>query len=122
MPIYEFYCAQCHTLFNFLSRTVNTTKRPSCPRCRRPDLERRVSRFAISTGRTEDRPPSDDLADFDEAKMERVMEELARESEGIDEENPQHLARVMRGDADVSKKAKSHRRIAQRMMTRRPHR
>jgi len=35
MPIYEFYCEDCNTLFNFFSRTVNTDKQPPCPRCRK---------------------------------------------------------------------------------------
>jgi len=96
MPIYEFYCADCHTVFNFLSRTINTTKRPACPRCGRPELEKRVSRFAISKGRTE-APESEGLPPgFDESKMEQVMEDLASEAEGIDEDNPQQMARMMR--------------------------
>jgi len=96
VPIYEFYCADCHTLFSFLSRTINTSKRPACPRCGRPDLDRRVSRCAISRGRTEGSAQAEDLSGLDEAKMERVMEELSRESEGIDEENPRQVARMMR--------------------------
>lgn len=96
MPIYEFYCADCHTVFNFLARTANTAKCPACPRCGRPKLERRVSRFAISKGRTERAGQKDDLPDVDEGRMEKVMEELARESEGIDEENPRQMARMMR--------------------------
>lgn len=96
MPIYEFYCAKCHTVFNFLSRTINISKQPACPRCRRPDLERRVSRFAISKGRSEEPSPAGDLPDLDEDKLERVMTELERESAGLDEDNPQQMARVMR--------------------------
>jgi putative FmdB family regulatory protein len=96
VPIYEFYCADCHAVFNFFSRTVNTTKRPPCPRCARPELERRVSRFAISRGRAERGAHEDDLPDVDEAKMERVMEELTREAEGVNEDDPRQMARVMR--------------------------
>ena len=48
MPIYEFYCKDCHTIFNFFSRTVNTEKQPACPKCARPELERKMSVFAIS--------------------------------------------------------------------------
>ncbi len=100
MPIYEFYCGDCHTVFNFLARSINTTRRPDCPRCGRPKLERRMSRFAISKGRPE--PSSEGEEDdglppgFDEAKMERVMEELSRESEGLDEDDPRQMARMMR--------------------------
>ena len=31
MPIYEFYCAKCNTIYNFFSRTANTDKIPTCP-------------------------------------------------------------------------------------------
>lgn len=98
MPIYEFYCSDCHTVFNFLSRSINTTKRPACPRCGRPELERRVSRFAISKGRSDTpTPESEGLpAGMDESKMEQAMEELARDADGIDEENPQQMARMLR--------------------------
>lgn len=98
MPIYEFYCADCHTIFNFFSRTIDTEKRPACPRCNRPKLERRMSRFAISRGRTEpsEAGPDDPLGDLDEAKMERVMGELAREADRLDEDDPVQAARMMR--------------------------
>jgi putative FmdB family regulatory protein len=96
MPIYEFYCTDCHTIFSFFSKTIDTTKRPACPRCQRPKLERQVSRFAISKGRAEPGGPEDNMPDLDDARMERVMEELERESQGLDENNPRQMARVMR--------------------------
>lgn len=99
MPIYEFYCADCHMIFNFLSRTPNTSKRPSCPRCGRPRLDRQVSRFAVSKNRPErgesgeepELPPG-----LDESRFERALEELAQEADSFDEENPRHMARMMR--------------------------
>ncbi len=103
MPIYEFYCSECHRIYNFFSRTINTTKRPDCPRCGRPKLERRMSRFAIgSAGVTSTEPDSfgldaEDLPPgLDEEKMERIMEELAREADGVNEEDPRHMGRLMR--------------------------
>ena len=53
MPIYEFYCPDCHTIFNFLSKSINTTKRPHCPKCKGRKLRREVSSFAL-TGRAEE--------------------------------------------------------------------
>jgi putative FmdB family regulatory protein len=96
MPIYEFYCIDCHTIFNFLSKRPDTTKRPACPRCGREDLDRRMSRSAISKGRTESVEGDDPFQGMDEAKMERVLAELASESEGINEDDPRQAARVMR--------------------------
>ncbi len=95
MPIYEFYCADCHVVYNFLSRRLETSKHPTCPRCGRPELERRISAFAISKGRKEpageDAPP-----DVDEARLERAMEALAREAGSLDDEDPKGAARLMR--------------------------
>jgi putative FmdB family regulatory protein len=96
MPIYEFYCPSCHTIYSFLSRAPNTRKRPACPACGRRQLERRASAFAISKGRSEPAAGADDLPDVDEARMERVMEEMARETESMDENDPRQVARLMR--------------------------
>jgi len=94
MPIYEFYCSDCHRIFNFLSRTIDTQKQPSCPRCGRLKLARRVSSFAISRNRPE--PAADGLPDVDESQMERVMAELAGDAENLNEEDPRQMARMMR--------------------------
>ncbi len=97
MPIYEFYCPHCHRLFNFLSRSVNTDTVPPCPRCEGKDLARRVSPFAISKGRKEEPAKATGAgADVDEARLERVMESMAGEVEGIDENDPRQGARFMR--------------------------
>lgn len=94
MPIYEFYCSGCNTLYNFLSRTIDTETRPNCPRCRDLVLERRLSIFSMIRPMTgEDEPPGRDL---DENKLGRAMEMLAREAESIDEENPKQTADLLR--------------------------
>jgi putative FmdB family regulatory protein len=94
MPIYEFYCPECHVIFNFFSLSVNTEKRPDCPRCSRPKIERQVSLFAISRGLAED--AGGDLSGLDESKMEQAMSMLAREAGALDEEDPRQAARLMR--------------------------
>jgi len=95
MPIYEFYCADCNTIYSFLSRAPNTSKRPACPGCGRPKLDRRASAFAISKGRPE--PTGDDeLPDVDGERMERAMEEMTREAGSLDEDDPRQVARMMR--------------------------
>ncbi len=98
MPVYEFYCRDCHTVFNFFARRIDTTSRPACPRCGRPKLQRQVSRFATigkaagdALAGGEDLPPG-----MDESKMESLMESMAREADGMDEDNPQQMARMMR--------------------------
>ena len=101
MPIYEFYCSDCHRVFSFHSRSVNTKKEPACPRCGRAALTRRVSSFAISKGRKE--APSPAAPDFpglppgmDEARLEQAMATLAREAEGMNEDDPRQGAQMMR--------------------------
>jgi putative FmdB family regulatory protein len=94
MPIYEFFCPDCNVIFNFFSTTVNTDKRPDCPRCTRPKIERQVSLFAISRGLAED--GGNDLSGLDESKMEQAMSMLAKEAESLDEEDPRQAAQLMR--------------------------
>jgi len=94
MPVYEFYCVDCHTVFKFLSRRVNTEKVPACPRCNRPELSRQVSMFAISKGRTEE--DAEPMPDIDEYRLEQAMGKMAAEAEHMDEEDPRQAARMMR--------------------------
>ncbi|MDZ7618648.1 MAG: zinc ribbon domain-containing protein [Patescibacteria group bacterium] len=97
MPIYEFYCPTCHVIFNFFARRADTAVRPACPRCQRPNLDRKMSRFAISKGRPEPGEGGDDpFSGMDEAAMEATMTELAREADGMNEDDPRQMARMMR--------------------------
>ena len=100
MPIYEFYCDQCNTIFNFFSRSINTTKRPKCPRCKTVSLSRRMSSFAV-TGRAKEAGDMDDLP-FDESKMEQAMQMLAGEAEKINEDDPRQAAQLMRKLTDMT--------------------
>ncbi|HOK06928.1 MAG TPA: zinc ribbon domain-containing protein [Syntrophales bacterium] len=96
MPIYEFYCHKCNTVYNFFSKTVNTEKIPNCPRCGRVRLKRQMSVFAkISRGR-EGEGEADDLPPIDEARMEKAMSLLAGEAERINEDDPRQAADLMR--------------------------
>ena len=95
MPVYEFSCPACHTIFTFFARRVNTDKRPHCPRCGRPELERQVSRFAVSRGRQEaegDAP----MPGMDTSRMEQAMQALASTADGLDEQDPRQAARRLR--------------------------
>jgi len=100
MPIYEFYCEDCHTIFNFLSRTVNTTKRPKCPRCKKKKLSRQVSLFSF-TGKAKEDGDMDDMP-IDESKMEQAMQMLAKEADNINEDDPRQAADLMRKLSDMT--------------------
>ena len=93
MPVYEFYCADCHAIFNFLARRVATDKTPSCPRCKRQGLEKQVSAFAISRNLEE---PQEGMPDIDESKIEQAMMTLAGDMESMDEDDPKAMASFMR--------------------------
>ena len=104
MPIYEFYCEPCHTIFNFLSRRVNTTATPPCPACTQP-LSRQVSAFAhlrsgsdAAGGAADDGTPA-----VDEARMEQAMAAMGSEIDSLgDDTDPQQAASLMRRFAQAS--------------------
>jgi putative FmdB family regulatory protein len=95
MPIYEFYCPDCHTIFNFFSSRINTDKRPHCPRCDRAELERRMSVFAV-TGRVDREEGDTSLAGLDESQVEAAFTELMQESASVKHDDPQQIAALMR--------------------------
>lgn len=94
MPIYEFYCGRCNTIFNFYSKSINTTKQPTCPKCREVKLKRFLSSFSVlregPEGNNEEPLP------FDEEKMEKAIGMLARDAENINEDDPKQAAKLMR--------------------------
>jgi putative FmdB family regulatory protein len=100
MPIYEFYCDKCNTVFSFFSRKINTTKIPVCPKCRR-SLKRQMSLFAKISRGTEE-PAGDGMPPLDEAKMEKAMAMLAGEAEKLNEDDPRQAAQLMRKLTDAT--------------------
>ncbi|MEO8268876.1 MAG: zinc ribbon domain-containing protein [Aureliella sp.] len=95
MPIYEFYCENCHTLYSFFARRVDTETVPACPKSKQHALRRQMSRFAISSGRQEPSSfgPESDVQD---AQMEQAMMQMASEMEHVNEDDPKAMARMMR--------------------------
>ncbi|KAB2958284.1 MAG: zinc ribbon domain-containing protein [Thermoanaerobaculia bacterium] len=105
VPIYEFYCAACHTVFSFFSARVAPEARPACPKCGAPELPRRPSRFAtLSSGRPEgeDEGADDLLAGVDEGRLEQAFAAMAGEFEALTggpegaEPDPRQLSRALR--------------------------
>ena len=108
MPIYEFYCPDCHTVFSFFSSRIDTAVRPACPQCGKPELARKPSRFAalsaaksggaVGAGSDAEGDGDDPLAGLDEERMAGVMESLASEMESMDDsaqQDPKQLARFL---------------------------
>ena len=105
MPIYEFYCPACHTIFNFFSWKVDTETTPACPQCKGKKMERQTSVFAV-TGRAKEPaaggPEGGADLPFDEAKMGKAMQVLEKEAGNINEEDPKQAARLMRRLTDLT--------------------
>jgi len=107
MPIYEFACPKCRKIFSFLSKRLNPDRLPACPKCGNKKLEKQISRFAMVKGVTEpkaapegaeDGPP---MPDMDDPRIERAMMEMERDMEHLDENNPKHMAHMMKKMKDV---------------------
>jgi putative FmdB family regulatory protein len=101
MPIYEFYCKRCNTIFNFFSNSVNTDKKPDCPNCKKVKLERRMSAFSTLKNKGKD-DDNMSMPDFDESRMEKAMSLLAKEAEHLDENDPRQAANLMRKLSDMT--------------------
>lgn len=99
MPIYEFICQDCNTIFNFFSSRPTSTKRPDCPWCGKKELNKLMSTFA-TIGKAKEPGGDDPLAGLDEAKMEQAMAGLMREAEHLNQDDPRQMARLMRKFAD----------------------
>ena len=104
MPIYEFYCDPCHTIFNFLSKRINTATTPPCPKCA-ATLNRQVSSFAHLRGGSKDGDGATDdgMPPVDEARMEQAMAAMGSEIENLgDDTDPRQAATLMRRFAQSS--------------------
>ena len=99
MPIYEFFCKKCNTVFKFYSRTIDTTTIPKCPKCKRVKLERMFSSFATpgKSGKG-----GDDSPEIDGTKLERALSMLERDADSVDAENPKQTADFMRKLTDAA--------------------
>ena len=53
MPVYEYYCSDCHTVYSFRAASFDAAKEPKCPDCGTKKLKKQISLFAISKGRGE---------------------------------------------------------------------
>ena len=102
MPIYEYACPKCRVIFNFLSKRINPDRLPVCPKCGNKKMVKQMSRFAMSRNlseppaKTESETGQAPAPDFDDPRMERAMMEMEHDMEHLDENNPKHMAHMMR--------------------------
>ena len=103
MPIYEFYCPDNHTVYQFFARTLaHGEKTPRCPENPAFRMEKRMSKFAFLRGAKEP-TEADPFEGMDDSKMEAMMADLERDMAGMDESNPdpRQLGHVMRKMTDA---------------------
>jgi putative FmdB family regulatory protein len=107
MPIYEFACPQCRVIFNFFSQRVSPKHLPKCPKCGNKKMQKQMSNFALTRGGkdsiaaesgAEDAGP---MPNLDDPRVMRAMNEMERAMEHIDENNPKHMAHMMRKMKDL---------------------
>lgn len=103
MPIYEFACPKCRRIYSFLSKRVNPDRLPVCPKCGHRKLKKEVTRFATTKGLQEPAPGAGGteeggppMPDLDDPRIERAMMEMERDMAHMDENNPRHMAHLMR--------------------------
>ncbi len=86
MPIYDYYCSHCRRRVSLFYRTfaLAAATTPTCPRCGHQDLRRLVSRVAVVRS--------------EEARLEAMTDPSLLD--GLDEEDPRALARLMRRMSD----------------------
>ena len=107
MPIYEYACPKCRVIFNFLSKRINPDHLPACPKCGNKKMAKQLSRFAMTRGLKEPSAaamgegPEGPMPDFDDPRIASAMSELERDMEHMDENNPRHMAHMMKKMKDL---------------------
>jgi len=106
MPIYEYYCPENHTIYQFFAKTLaqgQTT--PPCPENPKFKLQKVVSSFAINRGAkaTETAGPNEPASGSpDDARIESAMAAMENEFAGADENDPRAMARMMRRMSEIT--------------------
>jgi putative FmdB family regulatory protein len=100
MPVYEFYCEKCNTIYNFFSRKINNDRIPDCPKCKTVRLKKKISLFNTLSGKAKE--SEDGMPDIDESRLEKAMEMLGREAGSINEDDPKQAANLLRKLTDAA--------------------
>jgi hypothetical protein len=108
MPIYEYYCPENHTIYQFYAKTLAQGQTsPKCPDNPKYRMQKAVSAFAVTSGGKTDgaAEPKSDSAGGDpaeDARMEAAMGAMEREFTNVDENDPRAMARMMRRMSEIT--------------------
>ncbi len=58
MPIFEYQCEECQTVFERITFGASSGTTPACPECTSPHTAKRLSTFSTNTGATMATAPS----------------------------------------------------------------
>jgi hypothetical protein len=102
MPIYEYYCPDNHTIYQFYAKTLAQGQTvPRCPDNPKFRMKKLVSAFAVTKGGKNDEaaaagPAAESGDPAEDAKMEAAMGAMEKEFSSVDENDPRAMARMMR--------------------------
>lgn len=105
MPIYEYYCPDNHTIYQFYAKTLAQGRTvPRCPDNPKFRLRKMVSAFAISSGDRGEPPAEAPAAGADEgdARLDAAMGAMEKEFSQVDENDPRAMARMMRRMSELT--------------------
>lgn len=107
MPIYEYYCPDNHTIYQFYAKTLAQGQTvPKCPDNPKFRMQKLMSSFAVTRGgKKEDGPttPAPDPGDSaEDARMEAAMSAMESEFSNVDENDPRAMARMMRRMSEIT--------------------
>lgn len=108
MPIYEYYCPDNHTVYQFYAKTLaqgQTT--PVCPDNPKFRMKKLVSAFAVTKGGKKDeaaetKPAAAAGDSAEDARMEAAMGAMEKEFSNVDENDPRAMARMMRKMSELT--------------------
>jgi putative FmdB family regulatory protein len=114
MPIYEFVCRDCNSVYQFFSKRVDPEKVPPCPK--HPEhapLSRQMSRFAMGRPASKGDAPTDSASEqgdgrgpsgpeLDNPFVEAKMMDLMSRMESMDENDGRSMGRMMRELASIT--------------------
>lgn len=105
MPIYEYYCPDNHTVYQFYAKTLAQGRLiPRCPENPAYRMVKQLSTFAVSRGAKTEQPvesPSPGTPP-DDPRMEAALGAMEREFDSVNENDPRAMARMMRRMAELS--------------------
>lgn len=108
MPIYEFYCPDNHTIYQFYAKTLAQGQAtPKCPDNPKFRMKKLLSAFAITGGGGSDeaaeaQPEATPGDGAEDARMEAAMGAMEKEFAHVDENDPKAMARMMRKMSELT--------------------